>query len=38
MKLDINNLDKYTSDEECDGIPEVKKNKTKRTKMRKYYL
>ena len=37
MKLDINNLEQYTSDEESDGLPEVKKNKTKRTKMRKYY-
>lgn len=37
MKLDINNLEQYALDEESDGLPEVKKNKTKRTKMRKYY-
>ena len=37
MKLDINNLEQYTLDEESDGIPKIKKHKTKRTKMRKYY-
>ena len=37
MKLDINNLEQYTLDEELDVVPKIKKYKTKRTKMRKYY-
>jgi len=37
MKLDINNLEQYALEEESDGLPEVKKDKTKRTKMRKRY-
>jgi len=35
MKLDINNLEQYNSDEEY--VPQSERNKTKRTKMRKYY-
>jgi len=36
MKLDINNLEQYTLDEEFDKLRKVKKRKNKRTKMRKY--